>query len=73
MVDHFVLRFARPPYTLIRLADDREMIGDRRSIARDFLRLPLRCQSLFSQRLMQRYPSVDALVGEWGSSHRSLG
>jgi hypothetical protein len=61
-LDHFVLKWSEPPYSLLPLLEPTVAAAEKRRRAASFFAKPAHCLSLFLRRLRARYPSVPALM-----------
>ena len=65
LFEHFELKWANPPYSLLPLLEEDVSVGEKRRRARAFLQdCPAHCCSLFLQRLRMQCPSVSALMND---------
>ena len=65
LFEHFELKWANPPYSLLPLLEEDVSVGEKRRRAKAFLQdCPAHCMSLFLQRLRIRCPSVAELMND---------
>ena len=62
MLDHTELRMARPPYSLVKIADPAVANERKLELAREILDTPSHCVSLFQKNLREQYPTVTDLL-----------
>ena len=65
LFEHFELKWANPPYSLLPLLEEGVPVGEKRRRAKAFLQdCPAHCQSLFLHRLRIQCPSVAGLMND---------